>query len=92
MAAMFAATHPERTSALVLYEAMPRMSWAPNYNWPPRREEREEYLKNGGLLTWGGRLANRRARPKGLQQTRDFAGGLRVWSASPPAPVPLPGW
>ena len=29
MAALFAATHPERTQALVLYEAMPRMSWAP---------------------------------------------------------------
>src|ERR1700744_1316069 len=29
MAALFAATHPDRTRALVLYEAMPRMSWAP---------------------------------------------------------------
>lgn len=28
MAALFAATHPERTGALVLYEAQPRMSWA----------------------------------------------------------------
>ena len=53
MAALFAATHPERTSALMLYEAMPRMSWAPDYDWPPRREEREAYLENGGLLTWG---------------------------------------
>ena len=35
MAALFAATHPERTSALVLYEAMPRMSWAPDYDWAP---------------------------------------------------------
>jgi class 3 adenylate cyclase len=49
MAALFAATHPDRTRALVLYEAMPRMSWAPDYPWPPRREEREESLKQ----PWG---------------------------------------
>jgi class 3 adenylate cyclase len=40
MATLFAATHPERTNALVLYEAMPRMSWAPDYDWALRREER----------------------------------------------------
>ncbi len=50
MAAMFAATHPERTRALVLYEAMPRMSWAPDYDWPLRSEEREAYVRNG---VWG---------------------------------------
>ena len=43
--------------ALVLYEAMPRMSWAPDYDWPPRPEEREAILRDGGLATWGdGRL------------------------------------
>ena len=36
MATLFAATHPERTSALVLYEAMPRMAWAPDYDWSIR--------------------------------------------------------
>jgi class 3 adenylate cyclase len=49
MAALFAATHPERTRALVLYEAMPRMSWAPDYDWPPTREEREAALQ----APWG---------------------------------------
>jgi class 3 adenylate cyclase len=49
MAALFAATHPERARALVLYEAMPRMSWAPEYDWPPRREEREAALQR----PWG---------------------------------------
>jgi class 3 adenylate cyclase len=53
MAAMFAATHPERTTALVLYEAQPRMSWAPDYDWAMRREDREAYLAGGGLATWG---------------------------------------
>jgi class 3 adenylate cyclase len=49
MAALFAATHPDRTNALVLYEAMPRMSWAPDYDWALRREERDGRLAQ----TWG---------------------------------------
>ncbi len=53
MAALFAATHPERTGALVLYEAQPRTSWAPDYDWAIPREERDGYLRDGGLDTWG---------------------------------------
>lgn len=49
MAVMFAASHPERTTALVLYEAMPRMSWAPDYEWAPTRKQRETMLKQ----PWG---------------------------------------
>src|ERR1700730_792854 len=41
MASLFAATHPERTSALLLYEATPRMTATAGYDWPPTREERE---------------------------------------------------
>jgi len=50
MAALFAATHPERTRALILYEAMPRMSWAPDYEWATRPEEREAYVRD---MKWG---------------------------------------
>jgi class 3 adenylate cyclase len=53
MAALFAATHPERTGALVLYEAQPRTSWAPDYDWAMPREQRDEYLREGGLDSWG---------------------------------------
>lgn len=49
MAALFAATHPERTRALVLYEAMPRMSWAPDYDWALTDEGRRRWLGAG----WG---------------------------------------
>jgi pimeloyl-ACP methyl ester carboxylesterase len=52
MAALFAATHPERTSTLMLYEAMPRVSWAPDYEWALTREEREAYVERG-METWG---------------------------------------
>ena len=44
MAALFAATHPERTRALVLYEAQARMAWAPDYDWALRDEERRALL------------------------------------------------
>ncbi len=53
MAVLFAATHPERTTALILYAAQPRMSWAPDYDWAMRPEERESYLNGGGLDSWG---------------------------------------
>jgi class 3 adenylate cyclase len=41
MASLFAATHPERTHSLILYEAMARMSAAPDYDWPLTAEQRE---------------------------------------------------
>lgn len=75
MAALFAATHPERTSALVLYEAMPRTSWAPDYDWPPRREEREAYLREGGA-SWGDGSRILGLAPKSASNPR-----LREWFA-----------
>jgi class 3 adenylate cyclase/pimeloyl-ACP methyl ester carboxylesterase len=53
LAALFAATHPERTTALILYEAQPRMSWAPDYDWALHKEDREAYLASGRLEAWG---------------------------------------
>jgi class 3 adenylate cyclase len=53
LAALFAATHPERTGALILYEAQPRMSWAPDYDWATRKEDREAFIEAGGLDKWG---------------------------------------
>ncbi len=49
MAMLFAATHPERTRALIVYEGMPRMSWAPDYDWALRDEDRAAWLGTG----WG---------------------------------------
>ncbi|MGB2711470.1 MAG: alpha/beta hydrolase, partial [Conexibacter sp.] len=40
MAALYAATHPERTRALVLYAGMARMTAAPGYEWPGDEAER----------------------------------------------------
>src|SRR5207302_10378133 len=75
MACLFAATHPERTRALVLYQATPRMSKAPDYDWPMSREEREasiERLRSSwGTGTW----------VLGLSAEMDKDGTLRSWAS-----------
>ena len=47
MSALFAATYPERTVALVLYGSLPRFTWAPDFPWGERRDT---YLREG--LEW----------------------------------------
>ena len=45
MAALFAATHPDRVSALVLYAAFARATWAPGYEWTWTAEERDARME-----------------------------------------------
>jgi pimeloyl-ACP methyl ester carboxylesterase len=73
MAALFAATHPERTRALVLYEAQPRMAWAPDYDWAVRDEERRNALLNHD---WGDGSRLLRLAPSAARNPR-----LREWFA-----------
>jgi class 3 adenylate cyclase/pimeloyl-ACP methyl ester carboxylesterase len=42
MAALFAATYPERTAALILNGPLVRGSWAPDFPWAPRRDQGED--------------------------------------------------
>jgi class 3 adenylate cyclase len=72
MATLFAATHPERTTALVLYEAMPRMSWAPDYDWALRIEDRKAALTR----PWGDGSRLVGLAPKSAENPR-----LRKWFA-----------
>ena len=83
MAALFAATHPERTNALVLYEAMARMSWAEDYPWAPRREEREARLREG--INWGdgSRVAALSPGAAENPRVREWFARLERLSASP---------
>jgi class 3 adenylate cyclase len=39
MCLLFAATYPERTSGLILYNPVARGSWAPDYPWAPSADE-----------------------------------------------------
>ena len=52
LAAMFAATYPERTLGLVLWSGGVRMAWAPDYPWGMREEPFEERLSTRMEL-WG---------------------------------------
>jgi pimeloyl-ACP methyl ester carboxylesterase len=53
MCALFAATYPERTSALVMVGSYPRRIWAPDYPWAPSREVHERLLEEV-RTGWGG--------------------------------------
>jgi len=49
--ALFAATYPERTTALVLINAAPRMTRSPELPWLPTRAEREREIE-GMVNAW----------------------------------------
>ena len=82
MAALFAATHPERTRALVLFEAQPRTTWAPDYDWAMTPEERQEYLE---LLRedWGSGARVLSVTAGDDPRLRAWAGRLERLAASP---------
>jgi class 3 adenylate cyclase len=72
MAALFAATHPERTSALMLYEGLPRMAWAPDYEWAMTDEQRQDAVAR----PWGDG-----SRIDGLAPTSGQDPRFRAWFA-----------
>ena len=52
LAAMFAATYPERTLGLVLWSGAVRTAWAPDYPWGMSEELFEERLRRR-MVIWG---------------------------------------
>jgi pimeloyl-ACP methyl ester carboxylesterase/class 3 adenylate cyclase len=50
--AQLSADHPDRVGALILYSAMARTTWAPDYDWALTREGRAELIENN-LGSWG---------------------------------------
>ncbi len=53
MCALFAATHPERTSALVMIGSYARRTWTPDYPWGPTVEEHQKFFEKI-QQGWGG--------------------------------------
>lgn len=45
MAALFAATHPERTLALILVGVFAKRIWSPDYPWAPTPKERADWIR-----------------------------------------------
>jgi pimeloyl-ACP methyl ester carboxylesterase/class 3 adenylate cyclase len=90
MSALFAATYPERTTALVMYGSYAKRTPSPDYPWAPDPEERERWLQ---LLeeTWGGPVDLAALAPSKVGDEafeRWWAGYLRK-GASPGAVVAL---
>jgi class 3 adenylate cyclase len=84
MAALFAASYPDRTEALILYATFARATWAPDYDWAWPAEERNRVMDEA-LAHWGGgRLAASVAPSRaGDSAFMDWAGRLERLAASP---------
>lgn len=53
MSALFAATYPDRTSALVMYGSYAKRVWSEDYPWAPTPEERQKFFE-AIQQGWGG--------------------------------------
>jgi pimeloyl-ACP methyl ester carboxylesterase len=53
MCALFAATYPQRTSALILYATYAKRVWSQDYPWAPKAGDREQYIE-AVERQWGG--------------------------------------
>lgn len=86
MASLFAATYPERVSALILCGCFPRNAWAPDYPWGQTRDELERRI-SALMENWGRPFNLAEAAPSVADDPRIrewFAAFLR-YSASPKA-------
>lgn len=89
MSALFAATYPERTAALVLRSAYPRTLWAPDYPWGRSEEEYRREVEQDLRLFGSREEALQAVRSRGLEFADDDEAQQWVdyfrWSGSPGA-------
>jgi pimeloyl-ACP methyl ester carboxylesterase len=90
LAFLFAATYPQRTTALVLYGEYARIAWAADYPWGFTREQHERFLQ---LVDegWGTGAVFKYFAPdsKGDQRLREWWARLEREAASPGAAMLL---
>ena len=86
MCALFAATYPSRTSALIMHAAFARRSWAPDYPWGRTPEEIEAHIERL-KREWGGPFAIDVRAPSLAhdERSREWWGRWLRSSASPAA-------
>jgi class 3 adenylate cyclase len=84
MAALFAATHPDRTDALVLYATFARATWAPDYGWAWPAEERDRKMDEL-IARWGEGFVAAGVAPSKVADPgfMEWAGRLERLAASP---------
>ena len=90
MSILFAASHPERTTALVTFGIFAKRVWSPDYPWAPTPEERQRWFENLER-DWGGAVDIATLAPSMAGDRRFeewFASYLRM-GASPGAAVAL---
>ena len=85
MCMLFAATYPERTSALVLWGAMARSTAAPDYPWAPQREAVSEAQEELIGPLWGQGATVEIFSPSlaGDDRAREFQARFERQAASP---------
>ena len=86
MGVLFAATYPERTTALILYSCYARGAWAPDYPWRSTDERFEERLDET-VKNWGQGNSIDQFMPSlaAEREYRRFVGRFERASASPSA-------
>jgi len=86
MCALFAATYPERTTALIMSGSYARRMWAPDYTWGTPRETWENFL-DAVVRNWGGTIGLDERAPSlaGDARFRDWWARYVRQSASPSA-------
>jgi pimeloyl-ACP methyl ester carboxylesterase len=94
MSAMFAAIHPERSSALVLYGSYARESWAPDYPWGRTPEYYFKTWHDDLEKSWGEAFQLDEAAPTMSQDeaARSWFGAYLRNSASLSAAIALADW
>jgi pimeloyl-ACP methyl ester carboxylesterase/class 3 adenylate cyclase len=86
LCALFSATYPERTSALIMMGSYARRLWAPDYSWGTSRERWEAFV-DGVVREWGGAVGIDERVPSraGDQRFREWWARFVRQSASPGA-------
>jgi DNA-binding winged helix-turn-helix (wHTH) protein/pimeloyl-ACP methyl ester carboxylesterase len=90
MSALFAATYPERTAALVMIGTYSKRIWAPDYPWAPTAEQRNHFFEEI-QKHWGGPVGIEERAPsmRDDPQFREWWATYLRMGASPGAAVAL---
>jgi pimeloyl-ACP methyl ester carboxylesterase len=86
MCALFAATYPLRTTALIMQGSYARLLWSPDYPWGRRLQAHEEWMATS-LRDWGGPVGFDLRWPSALndERARQWWARLLRMGASPGA-------
>ncbi len=90
MCSLFAATHPDKTEALIMVGTYARRLRAPDYPWAPTQEERDAFCREI-LERWGGPVGIEARAPSVAADRafRDWWAAFLRMGASPAAAVAL---